>query len=162
VFVHELQDIYGAEKQILKALPTMIKAAGSNELSTALQDHMAETERQVSRLEEAFAELDVTPKSIRCEGMEGILKEGKELTENGIDGPMLDAALIGAAQRVEHYETAAYGTLVAWARSLGYDRVASLLSETLTEEEEADARLTELAESGINSQAASARQSASR
>jgi len=154
VFVHELQDIYNAEQQILKALPTMIDAAESDELSTTFKEHMEETRRQVTRLEKAFADLDLKPKGIRCEGMEGILNEGKELAEDGMDGPLRDAALIGAAQRVEHYETAVYGTLVAWARTLGHDRVANLLSETLAEEERADSRLTELAESGINTRAA--------
>jgi len=156
VFVHELQDIYNAEQQILKALPKMVGGANSRQLSTAFQEHMEETRNHVSRLEEAFAELDMKPKGIKCAGMEGILSEGEDLLQNGIDGPTLDAALIGAAQRVEHYETAAYGTLVAWARSLGHDKVASLLAETLEEEERADAKLTELAESGINGEAAGA------
>lgn len=154
IFVHELQDIYNAEQQVLKTLPTLVDTAQSASLTAALEEHMEETRNHVSRLEEIFSELDMKPKGLKCEGMKGILAEGKKMLGDGMEGPALDAALIGAAQRVEHYETAVYGTLAAWAKQLGQERIASLLAETLKEEERADAKLTELAEAGINAEAA--------
>jgi ferritin-like metal-binding protein YciE len=149
VFTHELKDMYSAEKQILKALPEMIKAVDSSELKTALEEHRRVTEGQVDRLEQIFAGLDESPKGgKKCKGMEGILEEGKELLKaDGNGNGALDAAVIGAAQKVEHYEIAAYGTLVAFAKQLGNREAADLLEETLEEEKDADEKLTEIAAS---------------
>jgi len=153
VFTHELKDMYSAEKQILKALPKIIKKAGSTELQEALEDHRMATENQVGRLEEILGAMEETAKTAKkCKGMAGILEEGEELLkERGTDG-VLDAALIGAAQKVEHYEIAAYGTLVAFAKQLGEDRAVELLEETLEEEKSADETLTQIA-SSINDEA---------
>jgi ferritin-like metal-binding protein YciE len=147
VFTHELKDMHSAEKQILQALPDMVGAADSPDLREALEEHQRVTERQVERLEQIFESLEETPPSgKKCKGMEGILKEGEELLEEDPDGNgALDAAIIGAAQKVEHYEIAAYGTLVAFARKLGNEEAAQLLEETLQEEKDADERLTEIA-----------------
>jgi len=158
VFTHELKDMYSAEKQILKALPEMVKAADNAELKTALEEHRRITETQVDRLEQILSEMEESTRSAKkCKGMEGILEEGKELLkDNGKkaeSGFTLDAALIGAAQKVEHYEIAAYGTLVAFAKQLGKDDAAQLLEETLGEEKEADEKLTEIA-SSINEESA--------
>jgi ferritin-like metal-binding protein YciE len=153
VFTHELKDMYSAEKQILKALPKIIKKAGSTELQEALEDHRMATENQVGRLEEILGAMEETAKTAKkCKGMAGILEEGEELLkERAMDG-VLDAALIGAAQKVEHYEIAAYGTLVAFAKQLGEDRAVELLEETLEEEKTADETLTQIA-SSINDEA---------
>jgi ferritin-like metal-binding protein YciE len=158
VFTHELKDMYSAEKQILKALPDMVKAAENAELKEALEEHRRITETQVDRLEQILTEMEETTRTNKkCKGMEGILEEGKELLkENGKkveSNQTLDAALIGAAQKVEHYEIAAYGTLVAFAKQLGKDEAAQLLEETLGEEKEADEKLTEIA-SSINEESA--------
>jgi ferritin-like metal-binding protein YciE len=155
VFVDEMRDMYNAEQQITKALPKMIKAAGSGELRRAFEFHLGETENQIDRLERAFSLLKETPKGKKCDGMEGILEEGKKVMEDAPDGPVLDAALIAGAQRVEHYETAAYGTLVAWAQAMGHTDVARLLQESLEEEKNADKTLSSLAEGGINQAALS-------
>lgn len=155
VFTHELKDMHSAEKQILKALPDMVKAVENPELKTALEHHRKITETQVDRLEQILGDLDESIKSSKkCKGMEGILEEGKELLKSGNGGSdALDSALIGAAQKVEHYEIAAYGTLVAFAKQLGNEEAAQLLEETLNEEKEADEKLTEIA-SSINEESA--------
>jgi ferritin-like metal-binding protein YciE len=153
VFLDELRDVYHAEHQVTKALPKMIKKAGSADLRSAFRVHLDETRGQIKRLEKAFKLLDLKPRGVPCEGMAGILKEGNETMQDGLDGALLDAALIAAAQRVEHYETAAYGTLAAWAKTMGHDEVATLLEETLNEEKNADTKLSQLAESGINQSA---------
>lgn len=146
VFTHELKDMYSAEKQILKALPKMINRAESAELQDALEDHRMATESQVNRLEEILGSLDESKGSAKkCKGMAGILEEGDELLKDGAENGVLDAAMIGAAQKVEHYEIAAYGTLVAYAKQLGEDRAMELLEQTLEEEKSADEKLTELA-----------------
>jgi ferritin-like metal-binding protein YciE len=150
LFVNELRDVYDAEKQIVKALPRVIRATASDDLKEALEHHLDETRGQVERLEQVFERLDLRPKGKHCTGMEGILEEGKELIEEGSKGDVLDAGLIAAAQRVEHYEMAAYGTLAAWARQLGHQTVVSLLEKNLEEEKAADKKLTALAEAEMN------------
>lgn len=153
-FVDELRDMYNAEKQITKALPKMVKAASSEDLSTAFEEHLQQTQTQVERLEQVFESIDEKPRSKQCQGMAGILEEGSEILHEDMDEATMDARLIAAAQRVEHYEMAAYGTLVAWARMMGHKDAARLLEETLNEEKAADEKLTTLAEGGINQQAA--------
>lgn len=145
-FIEQLKDLYDAEKQITKALPKMAKAAEHEELKEAFEMHLEETEAQIERLERVFEIFEETPKGKKCKGMEGLLAEGKEV----IDEQEGDAALICAAQKVEHYEIAAYGSLASWARLLGEDDAADLLEETLGEEEATDEKLTEVAESTIN------------
>ncbi|MEO5894963.1 MAG: ferritin-like domain-containing protein [Vicinamibacterales bacterium] len=156
-FLDELRDAYDAEKQVLKALPRMVKAATSEELRTAFGNHLEETRNQVGRLEQAFATLGEKVRGKHCDGVAGIIEEGKSVMEEDFDDETMDACLIAAGQRVEHYEMAAYGTLVAWAQALGHDEVAALLEETLNEEKAADEKLTAIAEGGVNRQAASAR-----
>jgi ferritin-like metal-binding protein YciE len=155
-FLDELRDAYDAEKQITKALPKMAKAAGSPDLRAAFESHLGETRGQIQRLEEVFASLDEKVKGKHCDGMEGIIEEGKAAMEEDFDDSTMDACLIASAQRVEHYEMAAYGTLVAWARAMGHDEAADLLQQTLDEEKAADEKLSALAEGGINEDAASA------
>src|SRR5262245_32235830 len=151
LLVEQLKDIYDAEKRITKALPKLIKKSTHDELKTALQNHLDETEEQVSRLERAFDELDMPAKAKTCAGMKGLLEEGDEHAGDDYDHDGLrDAAIIGAAQRVEHYEMAAYGTAIAHARLLELEDVVSLLEETLEEEKAADKTLTEIAESVVN------------
>lgn len=145
LFHHELRDTLDAEKQILKALPKMAKAADSEELRGAFEEHHAVTEKQVERLETVFKSLDKAARGKHCHGMEGLLKEGEELLKEHESGPVLDAAMIGAAQKVEHYEIAAYGTLVAYAKLLEMDDAVDLLSESLAEESETDETLTSIA-----------------
>lgn len=154
VFVDELKDMYHAERQITKALPKMIKAADADELREALDNHLQETETQIERLDQVFELLDMKPKAVQCEGMAGIIEESKEVLSKDLSGAVRDAALIASAQRVEHYEIAAYGTMVAWARELGLDDAADLLETTLEEEKAADEKLNEIAEGGINAAAA--------
>jgi ferritin-like metal-binding protein YciE len=144
--LEELADVYDAEKQITKALPKMAKAAEHQELREAFETHLEETERQIERLEEVFQALGEKPKSKKCKGMQGLLAEGEDLIKND-EG---DAALIAAAQKVEHYEIATYGSLVSWARLLEEEEAADLLEETLDEEKATDEKLTETAESAIN------------
>jgi len=153
-FVDELRDTYDAEKQVLKALPKMRKAATSPELASAFEAHLEETRGQVQRLEEVFASLDEKVRGKHCDGVAGIIKEGKSVMEEDFDDTTMDACLIASAQRVEHYEMAAYGTLVAWARVLGHSEAADLLQQTLDEEKAADEKLSSLAEGGINQEAA--------
>jgi len=150
LFVHELKDIYSAENQILKALPKMVKAANAADLEQAFQEHLKQTEEHVQRLEEIFRELEASPRGKKCAGMEGLLEEGKEVIKEDARDWVMDAALIGAAQRVEHYEIAAYGTARAHAEKLGMYQVANLLQQTLDEEGEADKKLTDIAESAVN------------
>ena len=155
MYVEELKDLYSAESQILKALPRMIKAAGHRELKRAFTQHERQTRGQVKRLERIFKSLDESPRGKKCVGMEGLLKEGAELIRERPDPDVLDAGLISAAQHVEHYEMAGYGTVRTWARLLGREQDAELLQQTLDEEGETDKLLTELAERMINVEALS-------
>lgn len=154
LFVDELKDLYSAERQLLKAIPRMMKGTTDEELRAALENHLQQTEGQVERLEEVFEHLEASPRGKKCVAMAGLVEEGEEVLEHDGDPSVLDAAIIGAAQRVEHYEIAAYGTARAHATALGYDDLATLLGETLTEEEEANDLLTKIAEGGINRLAA--------
>jgi ferritin-like metal-binding protein YciE len=155
LFIDELRDVHHAERQLLKALPKLAKAATSDELRKALENHLGETEEQVSRLEQVFELLEESGKPKPCAGMQGIVEEGSDLIEEEDKGAALDAGIIASAQRAEHYEMAAYGTLIAWAEALGEDEVAKLLQATLKEEKAADQKLTALAEAGINEAAKS-------
>lgn len=152
LYIDELRDLYNAETQLLKALPKMAKAASSEELREGFEEHLDQTRGHVERIEKIFKSLGESPKGKKCVGMEGLVKEGSELMEEDFEGAMMDAALIGAAQRVEHYEIAAYGTASEFAKLLGENEHVSLLEETLQEEKETDEKLTELAKE-INSQA---------
>ena len=156
LFIEELRDIYNGEKQILRALPKMAKAAESAELSQAFTKHLKETQGHVQRLEKILRELGQAVRGKQCKGMMGLLEEGKEKLEEDGEAAVLDAALIASAQKVEHYEMAAYGCLRTYAQLLGYDQVAKLLEQTLAEEEAADKKLTQLGEGGINEAAAAA------
>jgi ferritin-like metal-binding protein YciE len=153
-FVDELRDTYDAEKQLTKALPKMAKAANSPELREAIESHLEETRQQVTRLEQVFESLDEKAKGKHCDGIAGIIQEAQAVMQEDFDESTADACLIAAAQRAEHYEMAAYGTLVAWARAMGHDDAADLLQETLDEEKAADEKLNSLAEGGINEEAA--------
>lgn len=153
LYVDELRDLYNAENQLLKALPKMAKAANSPELKSAFEKHLEVTKEQVSRLEQIFEKLELSPKGKKCKAMEGLLAEGKEVIEEEADPDVKDAALIASAQRVEHYEMAGYGCVRTYARQLGYSDAADLLQATLDEEGEADKALTELAESQVNADA---------
>jgi ferritin-like metal-binding protein YciE len=148
--VDEIKDIYNAEKQIVKALPKMVKGATSDELREAFESHLDETENQVTRLERVFELLDEKPRGKHCAGMAGILEEGSETLQEDAEDSVMDAMLIAGAQRVEHYEITAYGTCIAWAEALGLSDVAEVLGESLAEEKAADEKLSALAESGIN------------
>lgn len=151
LLIEELKDIYDAENRLTKALPKLIKKSTNDELKTAIQDHLEQTEEHVARIEQAFEELDQSPKAKTCAGMKGLISEGDEHAgEKYVNDGLRDAAIIGAAQRVEHYEIAAYGTAIAHARLLELDGVVNLLEETLEEEKEADQKLTEIAESVVN------------
>jgi ferritin-like metal-binding protein YciE len=154
IFVDEVRDCYDAERQLVKALPRMAKAATSTELAEAFTSHLEETRGHVTKLERVFASLDQKPRGKHCDGMAGIIEEAKSILEEDLDEDTLDAALIAAGQRAEHYEMAAYGTLVAWAQVMGHDQAAGLLEEILGEEKAADKKLSSLAEGGINQQAA--------
>ena len=145
LYIDELKDLYNAENQLVKALPKMAKAASSDELKQGFEEHLEQTRGHVLRLEKIFKSLDETPKGKKCAGMEGLVKEGSEVTEEDFEGALMDAALIGAAQRVEHYEIAAYGTVSEFAKILGESEHVSLLEETLQEEKQTDEKLTELA-----------------
>jgi ferritin-like metal-binding protein YciE len=154
LFEKELKDIYNAEKQLVTALPRIAKAATAPDLRDAITSHLRETEGHVTRLERIFKSLDLPARGKKCKGMEGLIEEGKEILEEDGEGEVIDAALISAAQRVEHYEIAAYGCLITYAETLGHDDAAGLLKQTLSEEEAADEKLTQLAEGGINQAAA--------
>ena len=146
LLIEELKDLYSAEKQIVKALPKIIRGAASQELKVAITEHLEVTKAQVTRLDEVFGILGEKPRAKHCKGMEGLLEEGAESLEEEEKGTLRDLQLIGAAQRVEHYEVAAYGTARAMAEKLGMAQAAELLGETLAEEEQADTKLTEVAE----------------
>jgi ferritin-like metal-binding protein YciE len=152
LYVDELKDLYNAESQLVKALPKMAKAASSDELRQGFEKHLQQTKGHVQRLERIFKSLAESPKGKKCMGMEGLVKEGGEVMEEDFEGALMDAALIGAAQRVEHYEIAAYGTVCEFAQTLGESEHASLLRQTLNEEKETDQKLTDLAKQ-INPQA---------
>jgi ferritin-like metal-binding protein YciE len=153
LFHDTLKDIYYAEKKILTALPKMAKAAQNEDLTAAFEKHEGETEEQISRLEQVFELIDAKPQGKKCAAIEGILEEGQEIIKEYKGSPALDAGLVSAAQAVEHYEIARYGTLRTWAQELGLDDAAKLLQETLDEEEATDQALTELAESVVNQEA---------
>jgi ferritin-like metal-binding protein YciE len=151
LYEHELKDLYSAEKQITKALPKLIRAATNGELAAALRDHLQVTEQQVARLEQIFAGLGKSPRGKKCKGMEGLLEEGAELLEEkDVDPEVLDAGIIAAAQRVEHYEIAGYGTVRAYAELLGDGQAVALLDATAKEEGEADKTLTAIANRAVN------------
>ncbi|HLG55378.1 MAG TPA: ferritin-like domain-containing protein [Vicinamibacterales bacterium] len=151
--VHEICDLYSAEKQLVKALPKMAKAASSDDLREAIEHHLEETENQIGRLEQIFDLLDEKPRARHCAGIAGIIEEGADVLKQDAEDAVLDACIIAAAQRAEHYEMAAYGTVAAWAEALDLPDVAQLLRDTLDEEKAADKTLTELAESRINAAA---------
>jgi len=154
LFENELKDIYWAEKALVKALPKMIKKASSEELVEALEKHLEETEQQVVRLEEVFAAIGVKAEAKKCEAMVGLISEAEDVMKETEPGVVCDAGIIASAQKVEHYEIATYGTLCAFAKTLGEDDALELLEETLNEEKEADVTLTQIAESSINVEAA--------
>jgi ferritin-like metal-binding protein YciE len=158
-FIDELRDTYDAERQLTKALPKLARASGSPELRDAFEAHLEETRTQVKRLETIFGMLDEKVRGKHCDGIAGIIEEGKAIMEEEFDEPTMDACLIAAGQRAEHYEMAAYGTLVAWANAMGHLDAAGLLQQTLDEEKAADKKLSGLAEGGINQGAAGAAQS---
>ena len=151
----EIEDIYDAEHQLIKALPKMIERSSSPELQQALKQHVTVTQNQIKRLEQVFETLGEKAKRKPCKGMAGIVSEGSEMLEEDLEESTKDAAIISAAQKVEHYEIASYGTVRTLAQTLGNNEVAELLEETLDEEKEADERLTQIAESSVNSEAAS-------
>jgi ferritin-like metal-binding protein YciE len=152
LYIDELKDLYSAENQLVKALPKMAKAVSSVELRQGFEEHLEQTKGHVQRLEQVFESLGESSKGKKCKGMQGLVEEGAEVMGEDLEGALMDAALIGAAQRVEHYEIAAYGTVCAFAEELGQTEQASLLTETLKEEKETDEKLTKLAQQ-INSQA---------
>src|SRR5215207_3939131 len=154
LFLATLKDVYYAEKQILRALPKMAKAAESDELRQAFEKHRAETEGHVERLEEVFEAIGKKAQGKTCEAIQGIIEEGKEVMEDFADSEALDAGLIDAAQAVEHYEICRYGTLKSWATQLGMNDAARLLEQTLEEEKKTDKLLSQLAESAANQKAA--------
>jgi ferritin-like metal-binding protein YciE len=156
LFHDGLKDVYFAEKKILVALPKMAKAAQSDELRKAFEDHEAQTEEQVSRLEKVFAIIDEKAQGKKCPAILGLVEEGQEIMKEYKGSPALDAGLIGAAQAVEHYEIARYGTLKAWARELGLNEAVKLLQKTLEEEAETDELLNKLAEGAVNQNAEAA------
>lgn len=153
LLIHELQDVYHAEKQLVKALPKMAKNASHDELKEAFTSHLAETEEQIRRVEQVFKHLGETPKAKKCQAMEGLISEGKEIMEEDAEESVMDAALIAAAQKVEHYEIATYGTLCAWAKLLEENEALQLLKQNLSEEEATDKRLTDIAERAVNLEA---------
>ena len=153
LFLHTLQDIYYAENHIVKSLPKMIKNSDSSELAKAFKDHLAQTEEHVTRLEQVFEMVGHKPKAAKCPAIDGILDEAKELMGEIKDPDTRDAAMIAAAQAVEHYEITRYGTLVAWADLLGLDAASKVLDKTLREEHAADSKLTKIAESHLNAEA---------
>ncbi len=153
LYVEQLRDLYDAENQILKALPKMAKKASDRELQRAFARHERVTQKQVKRLERIFKDLDASPRGKKCKGMQGLIEEAQELIKEKPEPEVLDAGMISAAQHVEHYEIAGYGTVRTYAEQLGFDRHADLLQETLDEEGEADHRLTDLAERSVNIEA---------
>lgn len=153
LFIDELSDIYDAEKQLIKALPKLAKKAESEELQNAFEMHLEQTRKQKERLDQVFESVDAKPKRKHCKGMEGLIKEGEEVAEELADTSALDAGLICGAQKVEHYEIAAYGCLCTWAKEMGHDQALRLLKENLREEKETDEQLTDLAEQCMNVEA---------
>ena len=154
LFVHELKDIYYAEKKLVKALAKMAKAADDPQLRQGFEKHRAETVRHVERLDQVFQELELPARGVKCHGIEGILEEGEEVMAGDHDAAVMDAGLIASAQKVEHYEICSYGTLCAFAKRLGYSNAAKLLGQTLQEEEMTDEKLSTLAETQVNAAAA--------
>lgn len=154
LFNHTLQDIYYAEQQITKNLPTMAEKAGNQELKSAFQKHLSETQGHVQRLEQVFGMLGKQPKGVTCEAMDGIISEAKSIISDCDDQEVLDAAMVSAAQAVEHYEITRYGTLIAFAQQLGRRDVAQVLEQTLQEEKNTDQTLTRIAEARVNKMAA--------
>jgi len=154
LFIHELKDLYSAEKQLTKALPKMAKAATNETLREAFESHLKETEEQIERLDEIFSELGTNGRGTKCEAMEGLIEEGKKSIEEDMEDDVRDAALICAAQRVEHYEIAGYGCARTFAQQLGHEQAAKLLQQTLDEEGAADKKLTEIAMDRVNEEAA--------
>jgi ferritin-like metal-binding protein YciE len=152
--LHESRDLYSAEKQLTKALPKMAKGASNSDLAAGFEQHLEETQEHVNRLEGIFKELDVSSKGEKCKGMAGLIEEGSKLLEEEGEPAALDALLVTAAQRVEHYEMAAYGSAIAFAELLGLNSVSKVLKQTLSEEEATDQKLTDLAKSTINVEAA--------
>jgi ferritin-like metal-binding protein YciE len=150
LFIYELRDIYDAERQIVKGLKRMAKASASDELRTAFEEHLTQTEEQISRLEAVFNEFGIKPKGRACEAMKGLIGEGKDVMEDADDDATSDAGLIAAAQKIEHYEIASYGCLMAWARELGQENAVRLLKLNLDEEKAADEKLTAIAEGRLN------------
>lgn len=150
LMVHQLQDLYSAERQLVKALPKVAKSANAPELQVAIQTHLTQTEEHVARLEKIFETLGASSRGEKCKGMEGLIEEAEGFLEKEVDPEVLDAGIIADAQRIEHYEIAAYGTACEFAKSMGHTQVASLLEDTLNEEKEADKLLTTLAEGGVN------------
>ena len=155
LYVEELRDLYSAEKQLLKALPKMIKAASNDQLARAFEDHLEETEGHVERLEAVFRGLKISPGGQKCEAMEGLIAEAREFLGSTGDADVLDAGLIACAQRVEHYEIAGYGTVRTYAKLLGREGDVTLLQDTLNEEGRADRKLTRIAERVVNEKALS-------
>jgi ferritin-like metal-binding protein YciE len=156
LFVKELRDVYNAERQLIRTLPTMAKKATSPELAQAIETHLEETEQQAERLEQVFEMLEVSSRGPVCKGMKGIIDEGKETLEEAEEPDVADAGIIASAQKVEHYEIATYGTLCEYANVLGHSEIADLLKQTLEEEKATDEKLTQLAERGINAMATNA------
>ncbi|CAO3350824.1 YciE/YciF ferroxidase family protein [Azospirillum melinis] len=156
LLIEDLRDIYHAEKQIAKALPKMAKAASSDQLRQAFETHLEQTHGQIERLQQVFEELDTRPRGKHCDAMEGLISEAQEILEMGLAPEVQDAALIAAAQKVEHYEIASYGTLHAFATACGLDTVAQLLDETLQEEKDTDTLLNKLAIGDVNKKAMAA------
>jgi ferritin-like metal-binding protein YciE len=150
LFVHTLQDVYYAEQQIIKALPTMIDKASDPQLKQGFQSHLAETKNQVKRLEQVFKMHGAEVKAVKCPAIDGIIDEAQEILGDAKDSEVRDAAALAGAQAVEHYEIARYGTLIAWARQLGRSDCASVLEQNLQEEKAADRKLTEIAEARVN------------
>lgn len=153
LLVEQLKDLYSAENQLVKALPKMAKAAASPKLRSGFEEHLAQTKEQVGRIEEICRQMGVSPKGKKCAAMEGLIEEGKELIEEDADPAVLDAGLIAAAQKVEHYEMASYGCARTWAEELGLDAAVGLLEETFEEEKATDEKLTQLAKEGVNAKA---------
>jgi ferritin-like metal-binding protein YciE len=155
-FLDELRDLYDAEKQLTKALPKLAKTAHAPKLRDAFESHLEETRGHIERLEQVFESLDEKVRGKHCDGIAGIIEEGKSIMQEDFDDPAMDACLIAAGQRAEHYEIGAYGTVIAWAKAMGHEEAVSLLAQNLDEEKAADKKLTSLAEGGINQQAADA------
>lgn len=153
LYIEQLKDVYSAETQIAEALPKMVEAASHADLKQAFQDHLQQTKQQISRLEQVFQDLGTNPTGHKCKGMEGLLKEAEDMLKENADSDVLDAALITNAQRVEHYEIAAYGTICTYAEMLGRKNDKSTLGQTLDEEKMTDENLTRLAEQVVNAEA---------